>query len=94
MGLRFWEEGVTEGWGARWSSLLMVSQSLASVSVLVSQRAAPRLDHSLELGLMAGSTRAPGGGTRDQACHPPHFIHRLLLHPVYQLSPPIPKGET
>ena len=28
------------------------------------------------------------------ACHHPHFIHGLSLHPAYQLSPPAPKGKT
>ena len=92
MGSRFWEEGVTEGWG-RGGPLLVVSRALASVLVLVSQRAASGLDHPLERCLMAGSTRAPGGGTRDEACHPPHLTHHLSLHPVYPLSPPTPKGK-
>lgn len=67
MGLCFWKGGVAEGWGARWPSHPVVSRSLASGLVLASQRAASRLDHSLELCLMAGSAPVSGGGTRGSS---------------------------
>lgn len=83
---------MTEGWGAWWSSHPVVSRSLASVLVLVGQRAASRLDHSLDLCLMAGS-HASGGGTRDSRVSSSSFHPRSFPAPCVSAVTSCPQRE-